>query len=353
MQDGWLYDGRVAVRRAARLEESGHGWRLVLTDTGDAEALDPSALRAIESRADADVYGLDGRPGWRLGLAKPIDPALAAHLPALRVYGGWIDRIGLPRALAAGLAVSAAVLFLANRLPDLLAPMVPFAWEQRFGTLLLGDLDANMCATPEGQRALDRLAARLSPDAGRYKVRVADLSMVNAVALPGGNIVIFKDLLIEAQGPDEVAGVLGHEMAHVEKRHVTAAMIRHFGFNLLLSSVGGNTGGNVQAVLETGYSRDAEGEADEGALLALRRAGISPAGTAAFFERLAKDDARLGRAADALAYLSTHPAPGSRRARFAAAVEKGRHYTPVLSAEEWLALQDICQPPPKGQAEKS
>jgi Zn-dependent protease with chaperone function len=280
--------------------------------------------------------------GWRLGIPAPVPPEIQALLPPKERYGRWIDRIGLAPALAAGLLISAALIFLGARSPEWLAPLVPQAWEDRYGDALVGDFGGRFCNTPAGSRALSSLAARLGPDAASLNIRVVNIKMVNAAALPGGNIVLFQGLLDEAEGPDEVAGVLAHEVAHVENRHVTETMIRHMGFGLLLSAFGGPVGGNIETVLSAGYSRGAETEADEGAIEALRRAGISPLATAGFFARLGRVEASLGRVGEGLAYLSTHPVSKERERRFKASARPGASYRPALTPAEWRALKSMC-----------
>ena len=341
MAEGWLYDGRSGVRRAARIEPEADGIRI------EAEGDEPfrlatAELTFLESRADAEVYGRQGQPGWRLRVASPLPADIAAHLPARAVYGGIIDRVGLGKALLIGAVISAAVLVLGYKAPHWVAPLVPFGWERKFGDALVGDLGHKFCTGAEGQKALDRLGQRLSPRAGQYKLRVVSLPMVNAVALPGGNIVLFEPLLRKAESVDEVAGVLGHEIAHIEKRHVTEAMIRHYSLGLLLSSFGGTTGANVDMLASTRYGRGAESEADEGAVESLRRAGISPVPTARFFERMARMEPKLGRFDRSFNYISTHPLTQDRRRRFLEAREPGRVYRPALSNEEWDALRNIC-----------
>lgn len=343
---GWLYDGVKAVRRTVSLERDGSGWRLFLGD-GESEPLDPSLLQPVETRGDTVIYGQRDRPGWRLGLAGPLDPDFATLIPLIAVYGRWIDRIGLWRAAGIGIAASAALLLLANRLPDLLAPHIPFSWERAYGAALLGDIDTRVCAAPAGQRALDRLVARLSPHAGQYRVRVADIPVVNAAALPGGTIVLFRPLLEEAEGPDEIAGVLAHEIAHVENRDVTRALIREYGFSLILSAIGGPVGGNIETLSSARYSREAEARADDGSIAALARARISPLPTARFFERLAAAEKGAGGLAEPLAYLGSHPLSETRRQRFVASARKGAAYLPALGAQEWLQLREICATPPK------
>ena len=344
MTQAWLYDGYSAVRQTVDVEAHGGSLRVV-SQQGLEWVVDVSSLFHAETRADHEVYGTRDIPGWRLGLPLFAADSLEDLLPRRQVYGGVVDRLGLVPALLIGALISSAVLFAGFRAPALLAPLVPWTWEKRFGDALVGDLGNKTCASSEGQAALDKLTLALARYPERVKVRVADIHMVNAVALPGGTIVIFRGLLAEAEHPDEVAGVLAHEIAHVESRHVTQAMIRHFGLGVVIASFGGNTGASIETLMAARYSRDAESEADAGAIASLRQANISPAGTATFFERLATMERRYGRISGALEYLSSHPLSEDRRQRFRASADPRRKYAPSLSEQDWGALQDICFKP--------
>jgi Zn-dependent protease with chaperone function len=341
LAQAWLYDGERALRHEVGVEAAG-GELLIRFADGDTLSLPPSRLAHVESRSGREVYGRPDASGWRLGIPADEVAGLAAVLPRAQRYGRLIDRIGLVPALVAFLLVSAAAVYGAGRLPEWLAPHIPAAWEDRYGDTLVGDFGGKYCAGKGGQEALDKLARRLSPAAATLNIRVVDIDFVNAAALPGGNIVIFEELLAEADGPDEVAGILGHEIAHVERRHVTEAMIRELGLGLVISAFGGNTGGNINSLLSAGYSREAEREADGDAIATLRRANISPLATAAFFERVARQEARLEGVAESLSYLSTHPLSKERRARFRDSAVKGAAYTPALDRDEWEALFNIC-----------
>jgi beta-barrel assembly-enhancing protease len=341
MAAAWLYDGENALRHPVTVEASGSDL-LIRFEDGDTLALAPSRLRHVESRSGHEVYGRPDAHGWRLGIPAADAGALAAVLPRQQRYGRLIDRIGLVPAILAGVLISGAVLYGGGKLPEWLAPHIPPAWEDRYGDTMVGDFGGKYCAGAGGQEALDKLARRISPGAEKLNIRVVNIDFVNAAALPGGNVVIFEKLLTESNGPDEVAGVLAHEIAHVERRHVTQAMIRELGLGLVVSAFGGNTGGNMNALLSAGYSRGAEREADADAIAKLRRARISPLATAGFFERLARQEAKLGGVAEGLSYISTHPMSGERQKKFRDSAEKGAAYTPALTDTEWKALVQIC-----------
>jgi Zn-dependent protease with chaperone function len=338
---GWLYDGSNAVRREVEVSAAAGGLDIDYAD-GGADHVPPEALCHIETRRDGDVYGRSDIAGWRLGLTGPAGE-VAGLLPGRQKYGSWIDRTGLVPSILIAVAISATILFGADRLPGLLAPYVPPSWEKKFGDALVGDFGGRFCTGAAGQAALRKLARELSPDSDRLNIRVVQMPMVNAAALPGGNIVIFDKLIAEAPGPDAVAGVLAHEIGHVQERHVTQAMIRELGIGAAISMLGGSAGSGIDALDSLHYSRGAEAAADGDAIVTLRRAGISPGPTADFFHALAEQEKAFGRAAAPIGYLSTHPLSGNREARFRASAVPGAVYRPSLTPEEWAALTGICR----------
>jgi hypothetical protein len=341
MAGGYYYDGETARRREVDVVPAPGGLKIV--GEGIDRQFATSELVHLDDRRDAEIYGESDRGGWRLGILKPVPDDIAGLLPGRRVYGRWIDRIGLTRAVAVAVLVSALVVVVGQYFPRWVAPLVPRSWEQKFGDTLVGDFGQKFCAAPGGQQALDKLAARLGTQPGSMRIRVVNVPIVNAAALPGGTIVIFNELLDEAEGPDEVAGVLAHEIAHVENRDVTEMMIRQLGFSLLLSTLGGTTGSNVEMLMGARYSRGAEARADADAIAALQRANISPRATAGFFERLAKIEKSVPGLAKSLAYISSHPMSEARQRQFESAVRKGEAYAPALSPEEWRDLKTICR----------
>jgi predicted Zn-dependent protease len=243
------------------------------------------------------------------------------------------------------------VVYAGGQMPRWLAPHIPQAWEKQYGDALVGDLGGKYCNGPGGQAALNTLAGKLSPGAERLNVRVVKIDMVNAAALPGGTIILFEELLSESDTPDEVAGVLAHEIAHVERRHVTQAMIRDLGLGLVVSAFGGNTGGSINGLLSAGHSRASEGEADNDAIAKLSRAAIDPRPTAGFFKKLADREAKLGGVAETLSYISTHPMSSERQKAFANSADGNRAYQPALTRDEWDALFSICFNDPKRRSD--
>ena len=341
----WHYDGESAVRRTPEMVVRADGFVLV-EDGVSGEPIGWNQLVAQGVTRGEAVYGLKDRPGWRIGLAGEIPPAIADRLPREARYGGVIDRWGLGRASLAFGVVAAAVVAVVASAPRWIAPYVPPSFEQKLGDAMVGDFGGRFCNGPGGQAALDKLTRALNRDGVPLKVRVAKMRMVNAVALPGGNIVIFDQLLRDAKSPDEAAGVLGHEIGHVANRDVLQALLRQTGLSVVMGGMSGNVGGYANALLAATYSREAEQAADIYSIAAMDRAAISPAATAGFFQRLSVIDKKLGEASVALNYLSTHPLSADREKQFASSAKPGRSYQPALTRDEWEALVDICRNDP-------
>ena len=193
---------------------------------------------------------------------------------------------------------------------------------------------------------------RLRPAKGYVEpieINVVDSDVVNAFALPGGHVVVFRGLIDQARTSDEVAGVLGHELTHVQLHHPTKAMIRAIGFIGLFQALSGGTPGQLAGdALVMSQSRDAERAADAGALTLLDHAGISPAGLADFFRRLmVSHDKKPKSSTDQLldtvgGFLATHPGHAERLSSIEAAARTAGKTTPAMPDADWDALNQIC-----------
>lgn len=349
MGDGFparLFDGQSALRREVLLHWSGDGLEWAEQD-GPATSLPFDQLRLIERRADSLVFGRHDQAGWRLLVAPDAPADLLNRMPQGTTYGSWIDRFGLPRASILLAVASAAVVAAVLTAPGWLGPLVPESWERQIGSAMVGDLQAYSCNTPESNAALAALVKNVDDGGAPVTVQLVKIDMVNAVALPGGRVLIFDKLVQQAKSPDELAGVLAHELGHVRKRHVMQALLRQFGLSILLGSANSDLGGTLGGLTSMNYSREAEREADEFSRQRLAAAQISPAATGAFFERMGKSAPAAG--SQALSYLSSHPDTAERQAAFAAAVKPGKAYRAGLSAAQFDALRTACAKDRKAQ----
>lgn len=339
----WHYDGKSAVKRKVEVQNIGQQFFLLESERRHG----PFAFADLEyvtRTGDADVYGLTGIDGWRLLVSGPVPAELAPLLPAARTYGGWIDRLGFGKAAVAFTLVSAAAVAVVLLSPQWLAPLIPSSLDQKLGDALVGDFGGRFCSTPAGDAALKKLVTSLDNQPQDLRVEVAKIDMLNAVALPGGNVILFDGLLKQARSPDEVAGVLAHEIGHVREKHVMQALLRQMGLSVVLGGIDGNSGALVNNMLAMSYSRESEAEADAHSMKALGQANISPVGTASFFERLSNLDGSAGSDQNPgiTGYMTSHPLLRSRKEAFEKSIIKGANYKPALTSSEWNELKTMC-----------
>ncbi len=339
----WHYDGSNATRHECTLSAGQDGFRL--SDAPDPDRFYPwSAIVSVGHRNGTDLYAHRDLEGWRIVFPSGTPDELKPLLPKTKHYGGVIDRFGLWPAAAVLLALSVGLILVVLKIPEYLAPYIPMSWEKKLGDAMIGDFGGRICHGPGADKVISDLQARLDPKGAKLDISVVNVDMVNAVALPGGKIMIFEGLLKKADNPDEVAGVLGHEIGHVRNRDVAQALIRQFGLSAVIG--GGNAGAMANALISYSYSREAEAAADTHAIRLLRAASISPEPTAAFFGKLAGQEKALGKSAAALGYLSSHPLSASREKAFRDSADKAVAYRPILNAEEWKTLLAACDSDP-------
>jgi predicted Zn-dependent protease len=145
---------------------------------------------------------------------------------------------------------------------------------------------------------------------------IDDDKTLNAFATPGGFIYVYTGLIKFLSSEDELAGVLGHEIAHADQRHGTEQMTKIYGISTLLSIVTGQGDSDVLqqlvvGLLDLSFSRADETEADEYSVIYLCETNYSANGAAGFFRKMEGESSPPE-------FLSTHPNPGNR----VAAIEK-------------------------------
>lgn len=165
----------------------------------------------------------------------------------------------------------------------------------------------------ETQLLVDRLA-RHWPDAPYdFRVEVDDSTAVNAMALPGGLIVVTQGLLDQAESENELAFVLGHELGHFRNRDHLRALGRGIVLSLFFAVVTRNDvsgiGINVADITLRGFNREQESDADEFGLRVVYAEYGHVDEAWRLFERW---DETGSRVQGVVQYLSTHPRPGDR-----------------------------------------
>ncbi len=231
-----------------------------------------------------------------------------------------------------------------------LAPLMPRSFEQRLGVVveqqvktLFGD---RVCDDPAGQAALAKLveAVRSAGGLDDHVVPVVLSSGIpNALALPGGKVLMFSALLAAANDPDEIAAVIAHEFGHVAHRDNIKVLIHNGGTSFLIGLLFGDLSGSgalvfaSQTLITSSYSRDAERDADTFSIEVMQKLGRSPKGLGELLFRLTGK-----QGGSALDIVSSHPLTEDRRDRMRSldGVPSG---PPLLTGAEWQALRAICK----------
>ena len=339
------YDGTNALRHSGVLRWDGRGG-LSLQASSSRVDLDAADLRFGETRTDRTLYRRESVPDFRLILPNDLPPGLASQLPGKSEYGAWVDKLGLGKAAAIFSAVSVAAVALFMTAPDWLGPRIPASWERNIGEAMVGDFGGRICHTPEGDAALAKLLGKVDPAKEKVRAGIANMDMVNAIALPGGQVLLFDGLVQQAESPEELAGVLAHEVGHVRERHVMTALLRQFGLSVLLAGADSGLTNGAVGLASMGYSRDAEREADDYARARMAQSDISPLGAASFFERMAKEHGGEDNSPALLGWIASHPSSNERAKAYRDAAAGRTAYPPAITDDEFEALKTMCADDP-------
>ena len=289
--------------------------RLVIRDTGLAAELTARAANLDEHRLG------------RRGVAKIV---------------GW--------SLGAIVSIVLVVLYGVPLAADRLAPLVPESFERRFGDvaekqvhLVFGEKVCN--ASAAGQAAFDKLVGALR-NAGGFDSSVQPAVLAseipNALALPGGKIVVFDSLIAKANNPDEIAGVIAHELGHLRHRDNMRGLIYNGGTSFLIGLLFGDITGSSAVIfasrtlVTSSHSREAETAADTFSIEIMKKLGRPPKAMGELMLRVTGKEGGKG-----LTIISTHPLSEDRLARMSREDQTAKG-PPLLTDAEWQALKGIC-----------
>ena len=326
---GTFFDGRTSGARRVEIRFGSstmrvlgldHEFELPLSSVSVSEALgntDRSILLDDGARIDVpDCPELDriGQRGRTFRLAHALERRWKYALSAavLVIAATWaIVTIGLP---VAAKYVSAAV---------------PAELDEAIGNQGLALLDRALFEptglTPQMKNDIHELFRPIVEYAQddhpfRLEFRSSESVGANAFALPSGIVIITDELVELVQHPDEIVGVLAHEVGHVVNRHSMRLLLQSSATAILIAaftgdiaSLGSLAAGIPTVVVQSGYSRDFEREADGYAYEYLEYANIPAARLGDILKRL--EDSAGGSVEGALGYLSTHPPASERSAR--------------------------------------
>ena len=277
---------------------------------------------------------------------------LSSHCPQLndKAAGRYGVAAIIGWSMAAAVSIVGVIWFGLPYAADRLAPLVPPAMERRIGDAADGQIKVvfggKACSNAAGLAAFFKLMRELSTAAaieGPVRSDVLASSVPNAFALPGGKVYLLNGLLAKAKNPDEIAGVLAHELGHVRHRDNTRNMIYSGGTSFLIGLLFGDVTGSgalivaSRSLVSASYSRDAEQKADDFSIDVMHRLGrpTKPMGELIF--RITGNEADK-----TLSILANHPLTEDRL-KHLADEDRGASGPPLLTDQEWTALKAICK----------
>ncbi len=177
-------------------------------------------------------------------------------------------------------------------------------------------------------------------------VHIAAMDDVNAFALPGRHLIIYSGLINYCVSADELAGVIAHEIAHMEHDHVMKKLVKEIGLAMVITLSGGDSGSEivrqtVKLLSSTAFDREQENEADATGVRYLAKADIDPQANADFLFRLSHEKENI---ANHFEWMNTHPNSADRAAEVIK-LRKTEKFTarPVGDSISWKKFQAAVQ----------
>jgi predicted Zn-dependent protease len=237
-------------------------------------------------------------------------------------------------------------------LADAVATRLPVAWEEQLGAAVTDAIAPaeQRCSGPTQLAALNDILGKLTssgrPAAYRFHLIVITTEIPNAFAAPGGFVVVTRGLLRLSDGPEEVAGVMAHEIQHVVYRHGTKLLVRELSLQALVSLAAGDLRGlksAMEAARSLGalrYRRTDEMVADHDAVGLLASSRIDPRSLELFLRKIKQVSGNV----QLPVYLSTHPPLDERIAAVGSlAAATPAQPVPLLPDYPWEQIAQICQ----------
>jgi predicted Zn-dependent protease len=352
---GFYFDGCSAQRHPVSLVVTGDGLRIVRAD-GQAMVWPFESMRQTQGRHEREHLRIEhgSEPAESVSVVEAgLAEAIRAAAPV--ISGTLRERTSTARVVTwsfVGVAAFAILYFWgAPAAADWTAARMPASWETELGrgvgAQLLARREActDSAVTVPVRAVLDRILEAAQPSQ-QYDFRVTVLrdTTINAFAAPGGFLAVNHGLLAAAKTPEEFAGVLAHEVAHVTRRHTTRTMLRDIPMRFVITAVSGGSGMETAAMLagQVGmlrYRRDFEADADREGVRLLHGAEIDGEGVVSFMRTLEEERTSEARFVN---YLSSHPRTIDRIAQLETLTRGPHQIRPLLDSATWAAVRAGC-----------
>lgn len=323
------FDGRTASARRAAVEAEGGFLTVSFPDGGEPLRVETARCEIVPAlggghrtvRLPDDLGHLETAQSGQVELLEKLEGQNRGAGLLHRMESRW--RFALAALLVGGFLVYGGARYLVPTLADRAALALPAGVSETLGQGALESLDRGLfkptALSEERRAALGRVFDDFCAGVGLTGYRLVFRSFPpdpNAFALPDGTIVLTDEMIAFAADEGELLAVLSHEAAHVARRHALRQLLRHAGAWALVTLSVGDASAIVSAastlptmLIERGYGREFEIEADvEGAAL-LKKSGRSVDSMVSLLTRLAETHPGGGRSGD---LLSTHPEMKSR-----------------------------------------
>lgn len=323
-----------------------------LYDANDESFLGAYELEAIRLQEKGDQYTkLLLMPGnsdvLTISNAHLLFPEILERIKGSRNVGKKIRRNWKWPVLLMGIAafLVAAYFGLISLLTSVGLHLVSIEKEKELGDMIFHSMSDGLKIDSFSSKSLRRFASHLELSTDYpLKFTVVDDKTINAFAIPGGHIVVYKGILDEMKDPEELVALLGHEASHINERHSLRSILRQLSGSVLLTmvfgdlgSIGASIAGQADQLRTLSYSRSLEEEADQKGMEIMMANKIDPQGMVGLMERLQKADS--GTALPG--FLSTHPLTSERKKTAIQFIKKHPvdFETPEALQAEWRQLQ--------------
>jgi len=358
-----FFDGRISKAQTVRIEIFG-STLLICSDDGDEVGRWPLAEIRDENASvrvgEVNLSISTDNPARLITEDVIFVEELIRRCPDLRKKRAGAPGWWRPIAAVAAVAIVSVGLFFAVGLPGIasfVANILPTETRQKIGLTVEDQMirafskqdnrDDAVCKSSMGQKALEKIIGQLDSVTGNLEfpisVIVIKSKTANAFALPGGRMIVTSALINRAKSANALAGVLAHEIGHIEEKHPTRLFVSNLGIAAILSLAFGDvTGGTVlasagQLVLGAAYSRDFERTADSRAIEIMSALNFDISEVIPLLQSLVpkKNDSSF------LSLFASHPDMEGRIARLEERGTTGQG-SPLIDAE-WVALKNICK----------
>jgi predicted Zn-dependent protease len=191
---------------------------------------------------------------------------------------------------------------------------------------------------------VDHLCASNNIDRQFIKVHIIKSEEPNAFALPNGHLVVLTGLFTDTKNYEEMTGVLGHEIAHIQLKHVMKKLSKEIGISVLLSITTNGSGGEVlgqtaKVLTSSAFDRAMEKEADLKAVEYLQNAQINPVPFSDLLGRFAEKESEIE---EYISWTSSHPA-SQERSQYVLEMANAKSitYQTIISDSTWEKCKEI------------